>query len=243
MDALFLPLRALLDPVGAVPRAVEARRWFVALSLACLSTAASGAVIALKLDASRVVIPKMMMSGELMKASEREISEAIEQAQRVALVGGIAKGLLLVPLLVLLLAVVLKITAWLIGKKALFVEAFTVAALTMLPLAVLNLIQLVVAANQVALTPTMVEALVPTSLAALLEASPKLMRVYGAVDLFNVWAALVMGLGFAASTKWSLWKGALFGLFLYVLFACAFLIGGPGLAAGMGGPPGGMGGH
>lgn len=242
MEPLLLPLRALLDPVGAVPRAVDARRWFVALALACLTTAGSGAAIALKLDASRVVIPQLAMKGELAKASEREIGEAIQQSQRIALVGGIAKGLLVVPLLALVLALALKIAAWLIGRKALFAETFTVACLALLPLAVLRGIEIVAALKAVALTPAMVQALVPTSVAALVEGSPRLARVYGALDLFNVWSALLMGLGFAAASKWQPWKGALFGLFLYVLFACTFLIGLPGLGGGPGGAPGAMGG-
>ena len=239
MEALTLPLRALLDPVGAIPKAVEKRRWLVPLLLVAVLTAAAGAVIALRLDASRLVIPKMQMTGALMKASEREVNEAIEQAQRVALVGGIAKGLLLMPLLVLLLSVVLKIAAWLLGKKALFAELFTVAALTMLPVAVFRGIEVLAALKLEVITPSMAETLVPSSAAALVGmAGPALTRVYGALDLINIWASLLMGLGFAAASKWSPWKGALFGLFLYVLFAAAFMVGLPGLSP----PGGGMGG-
>ena len=62
--------------------------------------------------------------------------------------------------------------------------------------------------------------------------------MYTAIDLINIWASLVMGLGFAAASKWSPWKGALFGLFLYVLFAAAFFVGVPGMM-----PAEGMGGH
>lgn len=240
MEALTLPLRALLDPVGAIPKAVEARRWFVPLLLVAVLTAAAGAVIALRLDAARLVIPKMQMSGELMKASEREVNEAIEQAQRVALVGGIAKGLLLMPLLVLLLSVALKIAAWLLGRKALFADLFTVAALTMLPVAVFHGIEVLAALKLDVITPRVAETLVPSSVAALVEmAPPVLKRVYGAIDLINIWASLLMGLGFAAASKWSPWKGALFGLFLYVLFASAFMVGLPGLSP----PGGGMGGN
>ena len=240
MEAVTLPLRALLDPVGAIPKAVEARRWFVPLLLVAVLTAAAGAVIALRLDAARLVIPKMQMSGELMKASEREVNEAIEQAQRVALVGGIAKGLLLMPLLILLLAVALKIAAWLLGKKALFADLFTVAALTTLPVAVFHGIEVLAALKLEVITPRVAETLVPSSVAALVEmAPPVLNRVYGAIDLINIWAALLMGLGFAAASKWSPWKGALFGLFLYVLFASAFMVGLPGLSP----PGGGMGGN
>jgi hypothetical protein len=240
MEALTLPLRALLDPVGAIPRAVESRRWFVPLLLLCALTASAGAAIALRLDTARLVIPKLQMSGELMKASEREVNEAIEQAQRVALVGGIAKGLLLMPLLVLLLAVTLKVASWLIGRKALFADLFTVAALTMLPVAVFHGIELISALRLELITPRVAETLVPTSLAAVMGmVSPALKRVYGAIDFINVWASLVMGVGFAAASKWSPWKGALFGLFLYVLFAAAFYVGLPGLmpAEGMGGRP------
>lgn len=235
MDALTLPLRALLDPVGAIPRAIAARRWFVPVLLLALLTAAAGAIIALRLDAARVVIPKMAMSGELMKASEREVSEAIEQAQRVALVGGIAKGLLLMPLLVLFLAVALKIAAWLLGKKALFADLFTAAALTMLPVAVFHAIEIVAAVKLDLITPRMAETLVPSSVNAFVGmASPALKRVYGAIDFINIWASLLMGLGFAAASKWTPWKGALFGLFLYVLFAAAFYVGLPGLTPGEG---------
>ena len=227
MEALTLPLRALLDPVGAIPRAVETRRWLVPMLLVASLTAAAGATIALRLDAARVVIPKMQMSGELVKASEREVSEAIQQAQRVALVGGSAKGLLLMPLLVLLLSVVLKVASWLIGRKALFADLFTVAALTMLPVAVFHAIEVVAALQLEVITPRIAETLVPSSLAGFFEmASPALTRVYKAIDLINIWAALL---------KWSPWKGALFGLFLYVLFAAAFFVGLPGLAPPDGG--------
>lgn len=113
------------------------RRWFVALALAVSDLGRVGRRhLALKLDAARLVLPKLEAAGELMKASEREISEAIEQAQRVALVGGVAKGLLLTPLIVLALAGALEdCRLALSDDKALFAETFTVAALTMLPLA------------------------------------------------------------------------------------------------------------
>lgn len=239
MDAISQPLKTLIDPVGAIPLAVGARRWLAPLLLVAVVTAAAGAVIALRLDSSRAVIAQLQEAGQLGSVSEREIDEAIEQAGRVALVGGIAKGLLLMPLLTLLLAAMLKIAAWLTGQKTLFMELFTVAALAMLPAGVAHLIELISAVRLEVITPAMVQSLAPTSLAAVLEgAGPGLSRVYRAVDLINIWGALVMGLGFAASAKLPAWKGALFGLFLYVLFASAIMVGLPGLA-----PPPGAGGH
>lgn len=241
MQALLIPLMTLVDPVGAIPRAVETRRWFVPLALVSLLTALAGGLIAVRLDTARQVIPKMAMSGELMKASEREIGEAIEQAQRVALVGGIARGLLLMPLLILALAVTLKVATWLIGRKALFADLFTVAALTMLPVAVFHGIEVLAALQLEVITPRVAESLVPSSLSAILEhAAPPLMRVYKALDFVNLWAALMMGLGVGAASKWTPARGALFGLALYVLFAAAFMVAMPGLMPEGGGP--GMGG-
>lgn len=235
MESISLPLRALLDPFGAIPKAVESRRWVVALTLVSVLTAVSGAVVAMRLDASRVVIPKMQMSGELMKASEREITEKIQQEQRVALVGGVAKGLLLMPLLTLILSVVLKVTAWLIGRKALFAQCFTVAALTLLPVAVFHGIEIIVALSQAVLTPALIASLVPSSPS--FEVPGRFSSVVKSLDFFNLWGALLMGLGFAAASGWKQWKGAIFGVFLYVLYACVFLIGLPAVMAGAG--PGG----
>jgi hypothetical protein len=238
MEALTLSLRAILDPIGAVPPAVAARRWLVPLLTLMVLTAAAGAATAMKLDASRIVIPKMAMSGELAKASEREVADAIDQAQRIALVGGIAKGLLAMPLLVLLLAVGLKVSGWLIGRKALFADLFTVAALAMLPSAVFHGVELLSALQLEVITPRIAESLVPSSLASLMDGgSTQMKRVFGAIDLINIWGALLMGLGFAAASKWSLWKGAMFGLLLYVLFAGVVFVGLPGLV-----PPEGLGG-
>jgi len=242
MESLTLPLRALLDPVGAVPPLVEGRRWLVPLLVMALATAASGTALALRLDASRLVIPKLQMTGELAKASEREISEQIDQTQRVGIVAGVAKGVFLVPLEILFLAIALKITAWLIGRKALFARAFTVAAITMLPLAVYHLVLAVSAFSQGSLSPKMVEELVPSSLAAVVHASPVAARALATLDFFNLWAALLMGLGFSSATQLAPWKGLLVGVVLYVLFACAVFIGLPGLMAGGPGGGGPMGG-
>ncbi|MCC6334129.1 MAG: YIP1 family protein [Myxococcales bacterium] len=244
MQALSTPLKAVIDPVGAIPRAVEERRWVAAVLVLAVCTALSGVTLALKVDASRAVISKMQMSGELMKATEREVEEEIQQAQRVAIVSSVAKGLFVVPLVVLLIAAALKFTSWLLGKKALFVACFTAAALALLPVAVLHAVEFFAALRQESLSPRMAEALVPTSLAQLKGAGPpKLQRLYGALDIVNLWSALLLGLGFAAATKWKPWRGALLGVVLYALFAGAFLIGLPGMMAnGPGGGPPGMGG-
>ncbi len=238
MESVLLPLTAIFDPASAIPRGVVARKWLISLLLFSLATMASGVAIAQRLDAARLVIPKLQSSGELSKSSEREIDEQVQQAQRVALVGGVAKGVVVVPLEILVLAVVLKLLAWLIGKKALFVECFTAASLSSLPATVFHLILAASAWRQPSLTVAMVQSLVPSSLAAFHpDAAPALGRVLGAIDVVNLWAAALLGLGFGTAAKLPRLAGVGLGLFLYVLFAAAFLVGAPGLMGGMGGKP------
>ncbi|MDP3237253.1 MAG: YIP1 family protein [Myxococcales bacterium] len=246
-------LAVVFDPVGAIGPAVEARAWLVPLMLAVVLTAAASAALGVKLDSARLVLPKLEAAGELAKASEREISEQVEQAQRIAIVAGVAKGLFLVPLIALLSAAGLWLMSWLLGGKATFAELFTVASLTLLPMAVGQGITLASALRQSSLSPSMVKQLVPSSLAQLAsaddpgaasggEARGGWKRTAGTAllelaDFFHLWAALLLGLGFAAATKLSRLRAVPMGVVLYFLVVAAFTIGLPGLADGAGGPP------
>jgi hypothetical protein len=73
--------------------------------------------------------------------------------------------------------------------------------------------------------------LLPSSLAAWAPlGNAKLAGLLGAVDFFNVWAAALLGLGFAKGVQWSAPKGLAVGLFLYVMVA-AVAVAAPGLAS------------
>lgn len=231
--------RALLDPLVGVPTTVDRRHWVLPLLALCLASALSGTVYGLKLDTARQVVPAMAQKGDLAKASEREISDKVEQAQRIALVAGVAKGALAMPLLMVLLAAALKLVAWLLVKPLPFASAFTVVALSTLPIALFQLIFAVAIVQQDFVTVKSAEQLVPSSLAFLAEAPGALQRAWGAVDFFKLWSAVLLGLGFARATGVRWWRGIVLGLFLYVCFAAVLLVGLPGLAESMGDAGGG----
>ena len=230
LTSLALCTRAYLDPVWAIPRAVEKRAWVVPLLWLMITAAGSGAAFASRLDASSQVLPQMAAAGDLAKASEREVNEEIEQSQRITLVAGVAKGLVGMPLAVLLIAIALKLVSWLMGKKALFGACFTTAAFAMLPIALFYLLSGVIALRQDVVVPAQAGKLMMSSIQGLFE--PGKGRALAAIDFFNLWSAGLLGLGFASSAKISAGKGLLLGLFLYVLFAAAVLVGLPGLAGG-----------
>ncbi len=236
MNRPGLELRAVFDPLGAVPAVVEARRFGLGLVLVALAASASGALVAQRVDVQPQVIASLAASGELGKKSERELSDAVEQAQRLALVAGSAKGVL-VPVLALAVAVGLAILGWVLGRKASFGAYFSVAVLGLLPVGVFHVILATAAWRQGVLSPAMVQSLIPTSLAALLPDAPgALGRAYRAVDVFNVWSASLVGLGLAVALKLPRWVGLLVGLCVYALVGAALLVGLPGLLSGGGSP-------
>ncbi len=239
-------LAALWNPVEAVPRAVEATRWVLPLLLTMILTALGSAAVGTRLDTARVVLPKLAESGELAKATEREVSEQIEQAQRVAIVAGVAKGIVVVPLLALLASAGLWIWSWLMGGRATFQRLFTAVALASLPFACAQGITLASALRQRTLSPVMVDELVPSSAAAFVPApvdsGPKELKaprpewkpqasrsLLGLLDFFHLWAALLLGWGFASAARLERWRGAPATTALYFLVLAAVMVGLPNL--------------
>lgn len=216
-----------------MPRAVDQRRWVIPLIWLMVTGAAAGASFAQRLDAAKEVLPKMEEKGELAKASEREVSEEVEQTQRIALVLGVAKAVFGMPLWVLMIAIALKTLAWLLGRKSQFGALFTAASVALLPVALYYLLATVVALRQDVIAPAQAGKLTVSSLAPLFaEAGPGKARVLAAFDFFNLWSAGLLGLGFAAATKMSAWRGVWLALGLYALYAAAILVGLPGMMGG-----------
>jgi hypothetical protein len=238
MSSLVQPARVLLDPFDALGAAVEARRWVVPLLLLVLSVCASGTAFALRWNASSAVVQGLQMSGQLEQMSESEIADDIQTSTRKALVGGLAKGVFVMPLLAVLLAAVLWFCAWLFETPAPFGRLLSVVALALLPIALYHFIFALCALAQHELSLERVPELVPSSLAVLEGLSPKLKRVLGAVDFFNLWAMALLGLGFAAATGMRRGRALLLSGVLYLMYSGVFLVAVPLLMmrGGGGGP-------
>lgn len=233
LATLTLAGRALVDPLAGVREAVRGRRWVFPTLLLALAVSLSGVAYGLKLDAGRLVIPALAQKGDLQKASEREISDEVDKAQRLALVAGVAKGVVVMPLSILALALALKLVAWLLVRPLPFATAFTAAAVSLLPIAVFHAVYAVAIWQQDFVTVRSAESLVPSSLSYLQAKPGALRRAYAAVDVFQIWSALLLGLGLSQALELKAWKGLLLGLFLYALFAAAALVGLPGLLEGL----------
>ncbi len=233
MVALSAPVKALIDPVGGVPAAVEGRRWALPLAVLALCVSLSGAAGAVRWDPTSKVVSELTEAGDLARSSENDIQDKIRQAGRVRLVGGVAAGVVR-PLSVLFAALALLVAGWLWGAKAPFGKYFAAASVAMLPVALYHLVFAVAAFHAPGLTEAEALTLLPSSLRALSpDASPELARVLGAVDFFSLWAAAMLGLGFAQATGLSRPRALVTGFALYGAYAAVFLIGLPGLTGGV----------
>lgn len=234
MVSVLQPARAMIDPLDGLGVAVESRRWawpLIALSL-CVSF--SAAAFALRWDATVPVTRQLQMQGEFQNTTEQELAQQIVTAERVKLVSGVAKGLFVMPLMVLVLAAVLKGAGWMFGTPARFEKCFSAAAIATLPIALYHLIFGFSALRQPALTEMQLDTLVPSSLAvAFPKVAPAVRRVLGALDFFNLWSVAMLGLGFAAASGMRRGRALLLGLGLYAMYVGLVVIALPGM---MGGP-------
>jgi hypothetical protein len=222
-------LKALVDPLGGVARTVEARRWLWPVAVLALSWSASGTAFALRWNAAPVVLQQIEPGGS---TTEQDIANQIQQTERVALVGALAKGVLGAPFVVLLLALAVKGVAWLLSRPAPFARCFSTAAVALLPVAVFHLLFALIALRTPELSLEQATTLVPSSLATLVHKGPRWERVLGAVDYFNLWSAALWGLGFSATTGMGRWRSVFLALGLYAGYAAVVLVALPGLTGG-----------
>lgn len=242
MSSIAEPTRVLLDPLDATGVAVEARRWLWPMLLLVLCVSASGTALSLRWNAAPATVMQLQTEDKLERMTETELAEEVQTASRKMLVGAVAKGVFVMPLMTLLLAAALWVCAWLADRSAPFERLLTAAAVALLPIALYHVLLTVCALAQHALTLDRVQDLVPSSLAALQGLGPKMQRVLRGVDFFNLWSAVLLGLGFSAATGMRKGRAVVLFLVLYGLFVGVFFVGLPGIAAAQAGGPGGRGG-
>ncbi len=236
MVSALHPTKVLVDPFGALTPVIDARRWVWPLLLLMLSGALGAAAFASRWDARPSTLRQLEEEDALAQTTELELSEKVQTAERVKLVVGVLKAVVVAPLAYLLLAVFLKITAWLFGKKALFARTFSAVATATLPISLYNLAYTLCALRQPSLADDAERTLVPSSLAALVpSARPPLLGLLLSIDFFNLWSVGLLALGFAAAAQLSRPRALALLAVLYAMYIGVFMIGLPAMSGGPGG--------
>ena len=233
MAFVVQPTQAAIDPIARMLPAVENRRWVWPLAVLVVGSTLSGLAVSSRWDASTPTILELEAQGELQKLTEQELGEKVTTAQRIRIVSSVAKGIFLVPLSVLFLGLALELVGWLFGRPAPFSRYFSAAAISMMPMALFHILFAICAFRQFSITDAQIPFILPSHLAALFpKASPAAFRALSSVDLFGLWSAVLLGLGFSAASGMRKGRALWVGLSLYAIYACVFVIGLPGLRGG-----------
>jgi hypothetical protein len=199
------PLAVLFAPDRAMDRQARVGRARFYFLVAWAAAIVLGAALAARVDAASSTLRKLEMSGQLQSMSDRQIADEARNAERIFQVGSIAKGVLGVPFSLGLACLALLFLAWFLRGRVKGSAVVPVAATTMLPGAIANLLDAATAFRHAAMPPEGVP-LAPRTLSALLAlAGRPLMEPWvklgEALDFFSLWAALLMGFGLAAAAQ------------------------------------------
>lgn len=229
MSTYTLPAKALVDPVTTVPRVIGEQRWLLPLLLLVVTSIAAGVAFAARWDAGPDTISGLQRSGQLMGMTEQDIADKVQLAERTALVGGVASGLFLSPLLVLLVTVALKFAGWLCGTSGTFKALFTAASVGFLPLALKNAIVAVSLLRQPAVSADQAAKLLPSNLGAFVEVPAWATQAATQLDFFALWSVGLLGLGFSAATGMRKGRALALLVLLFVLYVGVVHVGLPGM--------------
>ncbi|MEO5728238.1 MAG: hypothetical protein ABI134_13245 [Byssovorax sp.] len=196
------PLALLFAPDRGMDRHARvgrARRFFL---FAWLCSLLLGAALAYRVDARSSTLRKLEMSGQLQTMSDRQVADETHNAERVAKVASVAKGVVGVPLQLGSACVALLALTWFLRGRVKGSAVVPVAAATLLPGAIANLLDAVSAFRHAALPPEGVP-LAPRSLSAILPffGHPLMgpwQKLGGALDFFSLWAAVMLAYGVVA---------------------------------------------
>lgn len=237
MNALAVPgrmLMALLLPDRGMPNAVFRERGGAALLTIVLCGGLAAYVIGSRVDTTSTVLHgetmRMQMQGPGAEArSDRELQEEINKSRSMEQVtAGLRAGVLL-PLSIVGMTLGWLLIGMFVGGKPKFARVFAAASHSLLPWGVKSLVVAAMAWPRTMMTPADIEKLQSFSSVTLLSGP---MARFATVDLFGVWAVILLGFGFAAAASISRRKAFITVITIYVL---ALLL----LGSFAGGPPGG----
>ncbi len=226
-------LRTLIAPALGLASAVERRRSLAALVLGTLAALAFASAAVPRIDYEGAAAAELARSPKAAEMTPHDREEALATARKVGEIGGWAEALTGPSLRALGLALALFLAFRVGGTRPAFRETFAVAAHGLLPIWLERLLAIPAALARAPIPADQVSSLLPSSPAALLPASAPaaLSGALGALDLFALWAVVLVATGMARASGASRRRAGVVTAVLYVAWVAVVDIAIPALAA------------
>jgi len=235
------PVVALVAPDVGMERVARRERVLGPFLFALFCSLLAAAATSYRIDARDATLANLEKSGQLKTMSDRQIEDQTKDAERTYVVKTIALGVVWPPVKLGLLAVGLLGLSWFVRGRAKGKAVAAVAAATMMPGAIEDLLRAGAALGRRSIPPQG-PPLVPSDFASMWAqisghplAGPAA-RLLGSFDVFSLWGAMLAGYGLATAANLPLRRAmtaTLIGwLCLHVLMAAATGGGAPGPQGG-----------
>jgi hypothetical protein len=195
-------LVALVAPETGMERQARVGKARLAFLIAFACAALSGFAQASRVDARSSTLARLDKDNKLTEMSDKQVDDEVKSAERLFQVSHVGAGIVRAPLLLGLTSLGVIGLAWFLKGKVKGRAVVPVAAATLLPLAIGDLLDAVSAFARQTI-PADAVSLAPRTLSAALAAlghplvGPAL-KLGTAFDFFSLWAAILMGYGVAA---------------------------------------------
>jgi Yip1-like protein len=225
--------RTLTAPSIGLAGAVERRRSLTALALATLAALAFAAVAVPRVDYERAAAAELDRGPGAAELTPHAREEALATARKVGEIAGWAGAALGPALAALGAAASLFVGFRVAGTRPPFRETFAVAAHGLLPVWLGLLLAIPAALVRAPVPPDAVAGLLPSSPAALLpaRAPAALAAALGALDLFALWALVLVATGMARASGATRRRAAIVTVVLYAAWIAVARIALPAFAA------------
>ncbi len=196
-------LVALLAPDSGMELQARVGTARLAFLIAFACAVLAGFAQAYRVDTRSATLKKLEQGGQLQTMSDRQLDDETRSGDRLYQVMRVGKGLFEAPVSLGLTALGVVILVWFLRGKIKGRAVVPVAAATLLPNAIANLLDAVSAWNHATLPPQGAM-LAPRNLSGIAAAfgqalPPPWLKLGNALDLFSLWAALMLGFGVAAA--------------------------------------------
>lgn len=235
MNSLKTALATFWAPARSLTAAADGRLFVWPLILALLAGALFSAAAIPRVDLARTVADRLDQTEAGAKMTPHERSQAIETAQKVGAIGMAASTAVGPIFRTLLAAFVLWLAFKVAGGTPGFGSTFAVVAHAFLPLSLKQLLMLPALLSRTSLVGDDLPRLLPSNLAAIAAdgtvLGPKL-GLLASLDVFNLWALVLVAIGMAYVARVSRTRAAVTSFVLWASLVAVFGIAVPALTMG-----------